>query len=407
MERDMDWLEQEVERKYHPTADLFPLLDGQEYVELRDDIAKNGLLEAIWLHQDGSIIDGRNRHRACIETLTRPTFRTWTGDGSLVSFVVSLNLKRRHLTASQRGVIALDVLPMLEEEAKERQVEAVHRRHLDMEKIPELETGNARDQAADMFQVNAHYVQDAKRIQQDAPELLEDVRSGEMTIPQAVKKVRKRKRETERAEMAQAAQDIKPSDRWQVFHADMQTWTSPRQYDFIITDPPYPREYLPLYEVLAIRAVEWLEPGGLLVAMCGQSYFDEIMEMMSQHLAYYWTAAYLTPGQPTPLRQRQVNTTWKPLLMFTRKEDVYRGKIFGDVFTSSGSDKEHHDWGQSVSGMLAVIKQVCLPGQWILDPFCGAGATGVAALEHGCLFHGVELDESTANLSKKRLAEND
>ena len=35
--------------------------------------------------------------------------------------VVSLNLKRRHLTSSQKAVIALEALPMLEAEARERQ----------------------------------------------------------------------------------------------------------------------------------------------------------------------------------------------------------------------------------------------------------------------------------------------
>jgi hypothetical protein len=141
--------------------------------------------------------------------------------------------------------------------------------------------------------------------------------------------------------------------------------------------------------------------------MCGQSYLDEIMTMMTAHLDYYWTAAYLTPGQPTPLRQRQVNTTWKPLLMFTRKGDAYRGKIFGDVFVSDAPEKGPHDWGQSVSGMAAVVTQVCLPGQWILDPFCGGGSTGIASLMHSCLFHGVEIDEANVNISRRRLSEHD
>ena len=72
----------------------------------------------------------------------------------------------------------------------------------------------------------------------------------------------------------------------------------------------------------------------------------------------------MLPGQPTPLRQRQVNTSWKPLLMYSCGE--YHGKIFGDVFISSGSDKDFHEWGQSESGMYSIISQVCLPNQSIL-----------------------------------------
>jgi hypothetical protein len=155
--------------------------------------------------------------------------------------------------------------------------------------------------------------------------------------------------------------------------------------------------------VLAERAAQWLKPGGLLIAMSGQSYLDEIYGMMSKHLKYYWTSAYLTPGQPTPLRQVNINSTWKPLLVYGLGD--YKGKIMGDVFVSAGNDKDHHKWGQSVSGMYDIISKVCLPGQYILDPFCGAGTTGIAALKHGCLFDGLELLEENVNISKGRLSE--
>lgn len=208
-------------------------------------------------------------------------------------------------------------------------------------------------------------------------------------------------RQEARAEVAEIAKDVKPSEDWHIYHADMREWKAPKQYDFIITDPPYPKEFLSLYEVLAYRTKEWLKPGGLLIAMCGQSYLDEIYAMMSKHIDYYWTAAYLTPGQPTPLRQRQVNTTWKPLLMFSNGD--YKGKIFGDVFKSDGNDKDFHKWGQSVSGMYDIISKICVSGQSILDPFCGAGTTGIAALKHDCFFDGVDVDEQNVKISIGRL----
>lgn len=104
------------------------LITGEEFEELKRDIQANGLLEPIWLHpDDGTIIDGRNRHRACCALGIQPTFRTWNGKGSLVAFVVSLNLRRRHLTSSQKAVVAVDILPLLEQEARERQREAANR----------------------------------------------------------------------------------------------------------------------------------------------------------------------------------------------------------------------------------------------------------------------------------------
>lgn len=179
--------------EYHEVANIFPLMTGEEYESLKADIAENGLREAIWLHSDGRIIDGRNRYRACMDTGTEPQYRTWDGNGSLVSFVVSLNLHRRHLTTTQRAVLSVDILPMLEAEAKERQRAAGEQfgrgQEKLVEKIPQAfepdNGGKARTQAAAILNTNERYVSDAKRIAQDAPEVLEMMRVGVVNMPAA------------------------------------------------------------------------------------------------------------------------------------------------------------------------------------------------------------------------------
>ncbi len=237
----------------------------------------------------------------------------------------------------------------------------------------------------------------------DLPEdVFKKIESGKITTHQAIKKVKTKKREEERKKLAQSGENIQPMNKWNVYHDNIETIELTKQYDFIITDPPYPKEFLPLWEVLAKRAKEWLKPEGLLVAMSGQLYLNQIIEMFNQHLTYYWTACYLTPGQPTPLRTRQVNTTWKPVLIYGLN-DKYKGKIFGDVYKSPKSEKNNHDWEQNVEGMYSLIKQICLQGQSILDPFCGSGSTGVAALQHGCFFDGIDIDIDSVNITKRRL----
>jgi ParB-like chromosome segregation protein Spo0J len=107
--------------EFHPAANLFPLMEGDDFAALVADIAEHGQREPIVLH-DGLILDGRNRYRACERLGLAPQYCQWDGIGSPTAYVISLNLHRRHLTSSQRAVIALDVLPMLEAEARERQI---------------------------------------------------------------------------------------------------------------------------------------------------------------------------------------------------------------------------------------------------------------------------------------------
>jgi hypothetical protein len=86
---------------FHPAADLFPLLQGEEYEAFRDNVARQGLLEPIWLCE-GQILDGRNRWRACQDLGIEPAFRQYHGDDPW-AFVVSMNLRRRQLTRAQRA----------------------------------------------------------------------------------------------------------------------------------------------------------------------------------------------------------------------------------------------------------------------------------------------------------------
>lgn len=374
--------------EYHEYANLFPMMNKDEIAVLCDDMQTGGYDTTcpIVLYA-GQILDGRNRQLAADTAGVTANYITFEGtDQEALEFVIRHNLHRRHLNESQRAVIASRLANMqLGDNQYNKGSANLH----------------SQSDAAVMMNVSPRTVATVKSIERDAPEYIPLIESGQVTAHQAKKLVDQDRRNEERGLLAESGRAVIKSERWNIYQGDINTWKSPRQYDFIITDPPYPKEYLPLYEVLARRSIEWLKPGGLLIAMCGQSYLNNIYEMMSKHLIYYWTAAYLTPGQPTPLRQVNVNTTWKPLLIFAKKK--YSGKIFGDVFKSEGNDKNFHKWGQSESGMFDIISKICLPGQYILDPFCGAGTTGIAVIRHGCLFDGLDIDQNNVNISKGRL----
>lgn len=185
-----------VIRQFHPVANLFPLMSADQFADLRNDIEENGQHEPIWLHPDGSIIDGRNRYNACTELGIEPDYRTWDGTGSLVQFVVSLNLHRRHLSAEQRAAVAVRLLPMLEEEARARQIAAGatggrgNKKNLGQKfdqgfSVDTTRGPRAAQEAAAMAGTNRQYVSDAKNIATKAPEVFEMMADGTVNMAAA------------------------------------------------------------------------------------------------------------------------------------------------------------------------------------------------------------------------------
>src|SRR6266566_1314067 len=173
------------------------------------------------------------------------------------------------------------------------------------------------------------------------------------------------------------------TDRCELIHAsvrDLVHHVEPSSIDWIITDPPYPRQHLSCFRDLSETAARLLRPGASCLIMSGQSFLPEVMQLLGEHLRYHWTAAYLTPGgQSVQLWERHVNTFWKPLLWYTNGD--YDGDWVGDVCRSdpNDNDKRHHNWGQSESGMADIVQRFTRAGDIILDPFLGGATTGVAS----------------------------
>ena len=93
--------------KHHPFTEIWPLLTGKAFEQLKTDIRANGLKMPVLVYQ-GQILDGRNRQRACEETGVEIQYEAADvkDDDDALSLVVSLNQYRRHLSKAKLAFAA-------------------------------------------------------------------------------------------------------------------------------------------------------------------------------------------------------------------------------------------------------------------------------------------------------------
>ena len=166
-----------MNRGIHPLACLLPEMTESEYAELKSDIAEHGLREPI-LTVNGDVLDGRHRFKACVETGTEPKFKEWVGTvRQMQAMVVSLNLKRRHLTAGQRAVVATQVYDWLPNHRPSTSSQSAN---------PAPSAGLSEAQMADLAGVSERTIRQAKKALRSG--VADDVVAGKVSLKQAIKK---------------------------------------------------------------------------------------------------------------------------------------------------------------------------------------------------------------------------
>lgn len=79
-------------------------------------------------------------------------------------------------------------------------------------------------------------------------------------------------------------------EKIEIFNKDFQeSDIQENSIDLILTDPPYPKEFLPLWSSLGKFAERVLKPSKFLIAYSGQMYLPEVLNRLNEHLNYFWT----------------------------------------------------------------------------------------------------------------------
>ncbi len=185
--------------KFHPYAEVFPLIEGADFDALVADIKVFGLREKIWLY-DGHVLDGRNRFLACQKAKVKPEYRTFKGtDAGALAFIISANIQRRHLTEPQRAMAAARIATLRDGVRSDRQGAP--------------RGAPSQSQAAEQMDVSRRSVQRARKvIDKGSKELQAAVDGGDVPLKRAAEVVDLPKRE----QLAAATKKPEPTEeKWE------------------------------------------------------------------------------------------------------------------------------------------------------------------------------------------------
>lgn len=219
---------------------LIPPLTADEFKGLEESVLKEGCRDKLVLWGD-ILIDGHNRYSICqkhgipFETMQKD----FASRDDVLLWMIDTQFSRRNLDAPDRILLAQKKAPILERLAKQRQREYYgnqydNRTVVQMDKSPSSETSfvqmdktekepipkpepkpepkeppkpiHVREEVAKIAGVSSGTVARFEQVQKKKPELIDDIRKGEISINQAYQTVKRAEkeaiRETERQENA-------------------------------------------------------------------------------------------------------------------------------------------------------------------------------------------------------------
>ena len=274
-----------AELKNHPAADVWPMMDAKRYDELLADIREHGQRVPITICE-GMILDGRNRHRACVDLGIDPIVRDFKGDPWALSW--SLNGARRDLEDVRRALIKLRC-DEESEKIRSEEIAAEGRRKMSSAKAgndnaskvkttadrtdPRLKSDGGKHVAREARAADAHVSSStmaraefiAKR-----PEIAEKVVSGEMKPSEAIRQIKR-----DRIEKEAPA----PTGKYRVIYADP-------PWSYGNTQPDYHTEQrdhypvMPLSDICAIPVREWAEDDAVLFIWVTSPILEESFQVI-------------------------------------------------------------------------------------------------------------------------------
>ena len=229
----------------------------------------------------------------------------------------------------------------------------------------------------------------------------EQVREGVQTLNEVRKEIKRSERIKKIEQMAEkfdANDDTAIQIRFEDFRIGCNA-IKDNSIDAIITDPPYPLEFIHLWEAMFSMADRVLKPSAFLICYANHQNLETIFRL-SNNLKYYWIFKLDFTAKPIA-KGRNLIATWKPVLVyqklpFKKLENTIEDQIKETKpFDYASRDMHDLNWGQSLGKFEWIINSFTNPQDIVLDPFAGTGTTLVACknTKRKCIGFEIEKEE--------------
>lgn len=413
----------------HSRWQVMPDLTPDEFTTLKADISERGIIVPIVIDaESGEIIDGHHRLKAHEELRAEGVkvqpypreVRTFADDEERMAVALSVNLARRHLSRKQRTELVAklrglgyslrkigEVLSVDDKTVRNDLAEIAEHSAIELPERTKRKGGGSYPARRPSIVVTSdrdqHRAENALRLLgEDAPtKMLTLSRSEELAREARMNQLRATK-VPERIEGP--TYELRLGDIREIWAG-----VPDGSIDAIVTDPPYDKAGIPIFEDFARLAARVLKPGRLAAIYCGHlSLPDEMALLETGGLSYVWHGVNVLNGAGAQIRTRKVNGHHRSVLLYSSGTFQPR-KWFRDLFISDGKGgpetRPLHKWQQAVDPVAHWVRSVSEPGETVLDPFLGSGTTAIAAVSERRRFLGGDLDPACVAITRQRLEE--
>jgi site-specific DNA-methyltransferase (adenine-specific) len=440
-------------------------MSPDQEAEFEGDIAERGIRVPIEIIDGRIIVDGRSRYLAAkrlgfkrVPVIPAPL----NGDHPVI-YMLRAATKRRHLTDDQRACLAREEMEILSQLAKTERARlgglaGGRGRPKATDSLPitlaQKQPGKtaSRTSVAVTYRVSERKVRAAHRLKQLSERLYEQVRSGQQRLAVAHREADREARRREQQRLSRSARLHADDSNWEIRCGDCiqeLATIKPGTVRLIFCDPPYnqgvnygrgeradslpDKEYLDWCRKWIASCVRVLTDDGSLWVMISDEYADHLGLLLRQAglhrrswIKWYETFGVNCTNNFNRSSRHIFYCVKNPRRFVFNPEAVSRpsdrqskygdaranphGKLWDNVWCIPRLVENSHERLPDFPTQLplALVRPIVLcasqPGDLVVDPFSGSGTTGVAAVEAGRRFIGVERNQRFAVQARRRIA---